>query len=142
MEYNSDNDDFHLTAGSPCIDAGDPNSPYDPDSTICDMGAFYFDQQTAIDDELHIPSSFILNQNYPNPFNASTTINYSLPKSGPVTIDIYDLLGRKFETLIQAEQPAGYHQVTWDATDASSGMYFYRIQAGDYVETRKMVLIK
>ncbi len=137
-----ENNDFHLTAGSLCIDAGDPNSPYDPDSTICDMGAFYFDQQTAIDDEPHIPSSFILNQNYPNPFNASTTINYSLPKSGPVTIDIYDLLGRKVETLIQAEQPAGYHQVTWDASDVSSSLYFYRIQAGDYVETRKMVLIK
>jgi hypothetical protein len=68
-----DSSDFHLTEGSPCIDAGNPDSPYDPDGTIADMGAFYFDQQTAIDDERNIPSTFMMDQNYPNPFNATTT---------------------------------------------------------------------
>ncbi|MEE9554416.1 MAG: T9SS type A sorting domain-containing protein [candidate division Zixibacteria bacterium] len=135
------NGDFHLLPDSPCIDAGDPDSPFDPDGTRADMGTFYFDQSTGIDEEYLLPGGFIV-QNYPNPFNASTVIGYSLPNPANVTVDIYDILGRRIETLVQGEQRAGYHQVVWDAEDNSSGMYFYRIQAGEYVETRKMVLLK
>jgi hypothetical protein len=69
-------------------------------------------------------------------------IQYSLPEASYVTIDIYDILGRKIETLVQGVQPAGYHQVIWHASNQSSGTYFYRIQAGEYDETRKMVLLK
>jgi hypothetical protein len=89
-----------------------------------------------------IPDDYVLFQNYPNPFNATTSIKYNLPVASYVTIEVYDLLGRKVETLVKSEQPAGYHQVTWNADDASSGMYFYRIQAEEYAETRKMVLLK
>ncbi len=81
-------------------------------------------------------------QNFPNPFNASTIIQYNLPSASDVTIEIYDILGRNVETLVQGEQPAGYHQVTWNADDASSGMYFYKIQASEFAETRKMLLLK
>ena len=88
------------------------------------------------------PLAFRLAQNYPNSFNATTTIQYNLPEPSHVTIDIYDILGRKVETLVNAKQEAGCHQIIWNAKDASSGVYFYKIQAGDYAETKKMVLLK
>ena len=99
---------------------------------------------TDVDEEQipEMPMQFLLSQNYPNPFNATTVIQYNLPSASNVRIDIYDILGRKVETLVQGEQPAGYHQVVWDTEDISSGMYFYRIQAGEYAETRKMVVLK
>ena len=101
------------------------------------------DFQTSIDDELvGRPISLQLNQNYPNPFNAHTTINYALPKPSYVTIEVFDLLGRKVETLVDERQHAGYHQATWNADDFSSGVYFYKLQAGDYSESKRMVLLK
>ncbi len=101
-----------------------------------------FDPQTDVLLNIDLPRRFSLLQNYPNPFNASTRIQYSLPEATHVIVDIYDILGRKLETLIDQAQPAGYHQVVWYADDKSSGLYFYRIQAGDFAETRKMVLLK
>ena len=89
-----------------------------------------------------IPGVPCLSQNYPNPFNASTVIGYSLPSASDVTIDIYDLLGRKVEALVVGRQQAGNHQIIWDASEYSSGLYFYRIRAGAHNETRKMVLSK
>ncbi len=100
---------------------------------------------TSADDDdrdLNLPDEYALIGSYPNPFNAKVIIEYALPEQSDVTIEIYDLLGRKVETLIQTEQQAGYYRVVWDAKDNSSGMYFYRIQAGDYSETKKMVLFK
>ena len=87
-------------------------------------------------------STFALASNHPNPFNASTLIEYNLVSAAEVTIDIYNILGRKVETLKQGEQQAGYYQVVWDASNQSSGTYFYRIETGKYAETRKMVLLK
>jgi hypothetical protein len=80
--------------------------------------------------------------NYPNPFNSSTTIEYGLPEAGHVTIEIYDLLGRRVETLIDGEQYAGTYQVVWDAGDRSSGVYFYKITSGESAETKRIVLLK
>ncbi len=98
---------------------------------------------TDIDDPpLSTPNRFALDQNYPNPFNAITVISYNLPGPSDVVIEIYDILGRRVETLAHGEQQAGYHQVVWNAEDIPSGIYFYRIQAGEYAETRKMVLLK
>jgi hypothetical protein len=88
------------------------------------------------------PNSFSLSPAYPNPFNSSTTISYDLPQQSDVVIAIYDLLGRKVETLIAGWQSAGSHSVVWDAKDASSGVYFYHIEAGDYEQTRKCVLLR
>jgi parallel beta-helix repeat protein len=135
--------DFSLQCESPCIDTGDPNSPFDPDSTRADMGALYFDQLVNINDLIkQLPKHIALSQNYPNPFNALTVIKYDLPKQSQVTIEIYDILGRKVSTLIDKQQPAGYHQAIWRADDFASGMYFYKLQAGDFNETKKMLLLK
>jgi hypothetical protein len=99
--------------------------------------------QVGIEEQApQIPCGFSIFQNCPNPFNPSTTIKFNLPKASDVTIDIYDILGRKVETIVEHEQPAGIHQLVWNANGFSSGIYFYRIQAGKFVETRKMMLIK
>ena len=286
-----ENGDFHLQAGSPCIDAGDPSSPYDPDGTIVDMGAYYFgreipefiDQSQLIATEgfwfdegevrwqqffptldnissieLHIqksgspgnmiaqvatdfgdilstlvveednmpandwvranfpqtidlvpgepyriyvsssqpspspderytwngnhdsdypgitdvydeesfydyafitygydivigiensdveilPEDLHISQNYPNPFNASTTLSYTLPQSGPVSIFIYNLLGQRVVSIFEGEKQAGRHTITWDATDFPTGVYFARLEAGEYSKSIKMVLLK
>ena len=102
------------------------------------------DPTFAADDDrdLNLPDEYALIGSYPNPFNAKVTIEYALPEQSDVAIEIYDLLGRMVETLVSKKQPAGYHSIVWDASDHSSGMYFYSIQAGDFAETKKMVLLK
>jgi hypothetical protein len=100
----------------------------------------------AIDSEL-LPDKFALYQNYPNPFNPVTTLRYDLPENGLVTIIIYDMLGRQVKTLINQTQNAGYKSVVWNATNdygkpVSAGIYLYQIQAGEYMQTKKMVLLK
>ena len=97
---------------------------------------------TGINQYDNLPNEFSLSQNYPNPFNAQTTIQYSLPKQSKVSIDIFDILGRKIGLLAEGIKPAGEYHVVWDATSQSSGIYFYRIKAGDKIETKKMVLMK
>jgi len=152
MFVDPDGGDFHLSwdnypvdddTKSPCIDAGAPWSPLDPDSTRADMGALSFDQHVGIDDTPdRLPRQVRLEQNYPNPFNAQTVISYALPVSSQVRLEIYDILGRKVSTLIDRQQPSGYHQAVWRADDLSSGIYFYKLQAGDYILTKKMLLVK
>jgi len=89
-----------------------------------------------------LPNQFALYQNYPNPFNPSTTISYDLPANDFVTLKIYDVLGNEITTLINEEQPAGYHKINFDASALSSGMYFYTLQSGKIILTNKMILIK
>jgi hypothetical protein len=90
-----------------------------------------------------IPAEFALQQNYPNPFNPSTNINFALPQASNVTLTVYDMLGRKVATLIDGEQlQAANHSVRFNASALASGMYIYRIEAGSFVSTRKMMLIK
>jgi glucuronoarabinoxylan endo-1,4-beta-xylanase len=81
-------------------------------------------------------------QNYPNPFNPSTVISYQLPVTGYVTLKIYDLLGSEIATLVNGEIEAGYHEVNFDASKLSSGIYFYRLQAGNVVDMKKVILMK
>jgi hypothetical protein len=88
------------------------------------------------------PDSYKLQQNYPNPFNPSTKISYSLPKAGNVNLVIFDALGREVSTLVNEEVSPGSYEVTWDASNYPSGVYFYKLSAGDYTKTRKMILIK
>ncbi|MBO6792864.1 MAG: T9SS type A sorting domain-containing protein [Balneolaceae bacterium] len=98
---------------------------------------------TSNENEFGIPSEFALKQNYPNPFNPSTNINFALPQSSKVTLTVYDMLGRKVATLLNgSEMPAANHSVQFDASALASGMYIYRIEAGSFVSTRKMMLIK
>lgn len=89
-----------------------------------------------------IPNKFALRQNYPNPFNPVTTVKFSMPKSGYVLLTIYNLLGEQIVRLVDSYQPAGVHIVNWDASNMVSGIYIYRLQAGDFTQTRKMVLLK
>jgi len=89
-----------------------------------------------------LPSSFRLNKNYPNPFNASTTIKYDLAVDNNVKLEIFDLLGRNIDTIVDAYQAAGEHQITWNASDIASGTYLYRLTVGDETAVSKMVLIK
>ena len=89
-----------------------------------------------------LPAEYTLSQNYPNPFNPETIITYALPSPREVSLIIYDIRGRNVAQLVNGLMPAGYHSAVWDASRFSSGIYFYRIQAGDFVQTRKMVLLK
>jgi len=94
-----------------------------------------------------LPDQLVLYPNYPNPFNPSTTIEYELPKSGPVRLTIYNLLGQKVRTLLNARQNAGRHHVVWDGCDetcrpVSSGVYYYRLEAGVTTQTKKMMLLR
>ncbi len=90
----------------------------------------------------NLPENYSLLQNYPNPFNPSTTISYSLPKAGDVKLIVFDILGREVATLVNGFIGAGNHTVDFNASNLSSGVYLYKIQTGDFTETRKMVLIK
>ena len=89
-----------------------------------------------------LPTSYSIQQNYPNPFNPSTTIKYTLPHATHVTLKIYDILGRVVAELVNGTQEAGYKSVQYDASGLVSGIYFYRLQAGAYVETKKLVVIR
>ena len=94
-----------------------------------------------------VPQAFALRPNFPNPFNPHTTIRYTLPEPAPVALMIYDLHGQRIRTLVQQEQIAGYYQVRWDGRDAQnravgSGVYFYCLEAGNFVQTRRMMLLK
>ena len=105
------------------------------------------DSTLSVDDSDVLPEVFALRQNYPNPFNPVTTLRYNLPEQATVNIIIYDMLGRKITQLVSARQEPGYRSVQWDATDmygksVSAGIYLYQIQAGEFVQTRKMVLLK
>jgi enterochelin esterase-like enzyme len=98
---------------------------------------------TAIkDSKISSLSSFMLSQNYPNPFNPSTTIQFDLPKTTEVSLKVLNILGEEVATLVSDRLSAGSYSYNWDASDLASGVYLYRLQAGDYVETRKMVVMR
>jgi hypothetical protein len=88
------------------------------------------------------PGGFRLHQNYPNPFNPQTTIRYQIPSDGLVVIKMYDVLGREVRTLVDEHQKAGYHMTTLDASRLASGVYFYRMVAGNYVNVKKLLVMK
>jgi len=92
--------------------------------------------------ELDLPTEFALSSNYPNPFNASTVIDYQLPATTDVRLEVYNLLGERVATLVDSKQQAGYRSVIWDASEVSSGLYFYKLTAGDFTETKRMILVK
>ena len=100
----------------------------------------------SIDEDL-IPEIFALRQNYPNPFNPITSLGYDLPEQAQVTLTVYNLMGREITQLVNTTQDAGYRSVQWNATDmygksVSAGVYLYQIRAGEFVQTKKMVLLK
>ena len=88
------------------------------------------------------PSSFMISQNYPNPFNPSTTFSYSIAKQSKVLIRIYDIIGNEIVTLVNEEKSVGTYELTWDASNLPSGVYLYQLTAGDFIQTKKMILMK
>jgi hypothetical protein len=97
---------------------------------------------TAVFEDIGIPASFQLYQNYPNPFNPSTMIKYHLSTPAHVRLTIFDMLGREVRTLLNEQKSAGSYQVSWNASGVPSGVYFYRLQAGSFTETQKLILLK
>ena len=89
-----------------------------------------------------VPSSFLLKQNYPNPFNPTTNINFSLPKSGVVTLKVYDMSGKEVAVVLNEFKSAGSYIVGFSAASLPSGAYFYRLSSGNFVDTKKMILVK
>ena len=152
------NGDFHLQStdcgysfNSPCIDAGNPayedwpqNCDWGLGQVRSDMGA-YGGTNSIVDvpeEDVFLPNDYCLYQNYPNPFNPSTTFRYSIPTQSKVMIKVYDILGNEIETLVNEEKPAGTYEVTWNADNLPSGVYFYQLRAGSFVEAKKMILMK
>jgi len=105
------------------------------------FATFQFDNPVSVETEI-VPTEFKLYQNYPNPFNPSTKINYKIPELSLVTLKIYDVLGKEVAKLVNEEEPIGSYEIEFDATTLPSGIYFYRLKAGSFIETKKMVLMK
>lgn len=97
---------------------------------------------TGISSPQNTVTTYALYQNYPNPFNPATLISYQLPKSGPVALIVFDILGREVRTLVNQEQPAGRYTITFDASNLASGIYFYRMQAAGFAQTRRLLLLR
>ena len=138
------NDDFYLQTGSPCIDSGDPNSPVDPDSTRADMGALYHDQTTGVSDgepTIHV-SGYRLYPAYPNPFNPEAHLYFDIPKSGHVSLIVYDVQGREVARITDSWYDAGSYQTTFNGIDLPSGVYFARFMVKDFQQTQKLLLLK
>lgn len=159
MFRNQNAEDFHLMAiecgdstDSPCIDAGNPlvidkilDCFWGLSSERSDMGAYGGGDSVLVGVKNNIdviPKEHSLSQNFPNPFNPSTSIKYNIPERVFVEIGIYDILGRKIETLVNEEKPAGIYEITWYAESLPSGVYFYQLKAGGFIETKKMLLMK
>ena len=101
----------------------------------------------SLDGDGQLPTKFNLHQNYPNPFNPVTSINYQLAGDAHVTLIIYDIMGQNIRTVVNEDQSSGFRSVVWDGKDnynnpVSSGVYFYRIHADNYIQTRKMILMR
>ena len=101
----------------------------------------FIDQSTGLTIET-IPTKYFISQNYPNPFNPSTTIEYSIPKESFVSLNIYDALGQEVKKMVNEDKPAGSYKINFKAANLSSGIYFYRIQARDFVQIKKLIFIK
>jgi len=118
-------------------DAGNPAT-----NDVSD-NVFTINDPPGVEDQFSgIPDDFALLQNYPNPFNPNTTIYYGLPEESSVELKIYDILGNQIMKYVEDQQAAGYHKINFDASGFISGIYFYQLQAGDFVETKKMILMK
>jgi hypothetical protein len=110
------------------------------------IGFWYQHARTITDVEdrwmFEIPKQFELHQNYPNPFNPTTVIRYGIPKESNVKLVVYNILGEVVKTLVENKQKAGSYEVNFNASNLATGIYIYRIQAGSFVDVKKMILIK
>jgi hypothetical protein len=148
---------FQLKAGSPCCDAGlnvstvvkrDILGALRPQGSGFDLGAYEYVSATSVEpgeDQSALIHDFRLQQNYPNPFNSRTTIHYALPEHAEVTLQVLTLLGQPVKELVRNTQTAGFYNVSFDASNLASGVYFYRLEAHgktNWSQTRKFVFLK
>jgi hypothetical protein len=115
------------------------------ETTLSPDTGFYqcvWDYETTVDAEISSPNKFSLSQNYPNPFNPSTSIQYAISSRQFVSLKVYDVLGKEIATLVNEEKSTGKYNVEFNASSLASGIYYYQLRAGDYVETKKMILLK
>jgi len=122
-----------MLIGGDFISAGGTNVNYIAEFT---------DSPVYVKNTTKLPSNYRLNQNYPNPFNPSTVIRYALPEAGNVLLEIYNILGERVTTLVNEDMNAGIHEVNFNAQNFSSGVYFYRLKAGNFSQTKQMILLK
>ncbi len=140
-----DSGDYHLQPGSPLIDAGDPDSPLDPDGTVTDIGAFYYDQLDAPEDTESggdLPATFGIAGVYPNPFNPTAEIRLHLPRRGQVEVEVLNVLGQRVATLHDGSLQPGTHTLTLDGRRLASGTYFVKAKLGTDVAVKRVVLLK
>lgn len=122
---------------------GCPFVPYNSgDGAVVGFGIDVAPLTGGIGNITEIPKDYILEQNYPNPFNPTTKINYSISKSGFVTLKVTDMLGREVALLVNEYKPAGYYSYEFDAENLSAGIYFYTLQVNEFTDTKKMVIVK
>jgi hypothetical protein len=126
------------------VTAVNPASPINGTIAVkgISWGGAIFNPPTGIASSPNVPLEFSLGQNYPNPFNPSTVIRYGLPQQSHVLLDVYNVIGQKVATLVNENQQAGFHEVHFNGTSLPSGLYFYRLTSGGFVQTLKMVLTK
>jgi len=158
--------DYHLNPGSPAIDAGSnpgtangfdltPVSQYvhplqSEDRSIygsIDLGAYEYAGSPTSVELIKSPSKYQLQQNYPNPFNPETAIRFQLPEAGDIELTIYNLRGQKIRTLLNAKKETGLHSVSWNSKDdagnvVASGVYIYLMKAGEFVDAKKLTLLR
>ncbi|MDK9701268.1 MAG: T9SS type A sorting domain-containing protein [bacterium] len=146
LTMNKYQDKLFLTGGTSSTDFPYTTSGYDTTynggSADCFISMFRFDSTSVTQTGETSPAYYHLTQNYPNPFNSSTTISYSLPKPGHVDLRLFDITGREVATLVNQKQETGSYRVTFDGKNLSSGTYFVRMQAGEFIKTQKMVLLR
>ncbi len=156
---------FYLMTGSPCIDAGDSSAIYnDPADTSNptmalypsrgtirnDIGAYGGPMRKVLSNQIigihqtgiNVPKEYTLGQNYPNPFNPKTIISYQLMTGSYTVLKVFDILGKEVAVLVNQKQNAGSYNVDWDASNYPSGVYFYKLESGNFSLTKKMILIK
>jgi len=142
LMVNPEGGDYHLTAGSPCINTGNPEI-LDPDSSISDMGAFpYLGTGVYFEEFPSVPSVKKEFSVFPNPFNISTIIFFELPESGPVNLQIFDIRGKLVTELVSGNQEAGVHSLIWEAKNLPSGTYFVRLLTKYGLTIRRVMLMK
>jgi len=144
LAYRDDNSDNIWLASDPILNTSKNTITLRNQTKNCEyaLGSKNGINILPADDPSTKNIDYIIYQNYPNPFNPATTISYSLPSNSLVQLKIFNILGQEIATLVNEEKPSGNYQVAFDASNLSSGIYFYRLQAGDFVQTRKMILLK
>ncbi|MBL7135986.1 MAG: T9SS type A sorting domain-containing protein [Candidatus Marinimicrobia bacterium] len=132
---NPDSLNYYLADNSPCVGTGENGA---------NIGALGVGCEAILSTDMNVllPVEFALHQNYPNPFNSMTTISYELPQISDVTLKIYDITGRLIEAVVNEKQDPGYYSIQWVASDVSSGVYIYRIQADGFSAVKKCILMK